>query len=190
MADGKLLWECGGFNPNNEAMWRVIGSPAISDGIAATYVVSQLEITGSDNQTHKLNYSYAANRNHVYRGSLGFAKMTVTDDWAGTATTKTFHQEFPLTGIVREEKTVRIEPGGEQRVDWRVKAVREGTATIRMSALTDEESDAVEMSFPVYVHGMLKTESYSGALRPDDKQRAAHDRRIRHWKIAVSCSGP
>jgi outer membrane protein assembly factor BamB len=31
---GKLLWESGGFNPNNEGMWRVIASHAISDGIA------------------------------------------------------------------------------------------------------------------------------------------------------------
>ena len=31
---GKLVWECGGFNPKDEAMWRVIASPALSDGIA------------------------------------------------------------------------------------------------------------------------------------------------------------
>ena len=36
-----------------------------------------------------------------------------------------------------------------------------------MKALTDEESDAMEMRFPVYIHGMLKTESFSGAIRPD-----------------------
>ena len=40
-----------------------------------------------------------------------------------------------------------------------------------MKALTDEESDAMEMKFPVYVHGMLKTESFSGVIRPD-KERA------------------
>ena len=39
-----------------------------------------------------------------------------------------------------------------------------------MKAITDEESDAMQMSFPVYVHGMLKTDSYSGALRPDDER--------------------
>ncbi|MEI7832660.1 MAG: alpha-2-macroglobulin, partial [bacterium] len=39
--------------------------------------------------------------------------------------------------------------------------------TIRMKAITDEESDAMEMKFPVYVHGMLKTESFSGVIRPD-----------------------
>jgi uncharacterized protein YfaS (alpha-2-macroglobulin family) len=65
------------------------------------------------------------------------------------------------------EKILEIAADGETRVDWRVKAVREGEAKIRMSALTDEESDAMQMSFPVLVHGMLKTESFSGAIRPD-----------------------
>ena len=36
--------------------------------------------------------------------------------------------------------------------------MKEGTAVVRMKALTDEESDAMEMTFPVYVHGMLKTD--------------------------------
>src|SRR5204862_6373059 len=67
------------------------------------------------------------------------------------------------------EQTIEVPAGGERRVDWRVKAVHEGEAVIRMLALTDEESDAVQMKFPVYVHGMLKTESYSGALRPDER---------------------
>ena len=69
----------------------------------------------------------------------------------------------PLDGT---SKKVKIEPGGQVRVDWRVKAVREGEAVVRMKALGALESDAMEMRFPVYVHGMLKTESWSGALRP------------------------
>lgn len=64
-------------------------------------------------------------------------------------------------------KSIEIPAGGEQRVDWRVKVVGEGQPFVRVKALTDEESDAMEMSFPVYVHGMLKTDSYSGALRPE-----------------------
>ncbi len=32
-SDGKLMWDCGGYNPANKAMWRVIASPSISDGI-------------------------------------------------------------------------------------------------------------------------------------------------------------
>ncbi len=67
------------------------------------------------------------------------------------------------------EQVVEIPAGGERRVDWRVKARREGEAVVRMLALTDEESDAVQMKFPVYVHGMLKTDSYTGTLRPDDR---------------------
>jgi len=64
-------------------------------------------------------------------------------------------------------RTVEVPADGEKRVDWRVKAVKEGTAKITMKALTDEESDAMAMEFPVYVHGMLKTESFSGVIRPD-----------------------
>ena len=54
-----------------------------------------------------------------------------------------------------------------------------------MKAVTDEESDAMEMHFPCYVHGMLKTDSFSGVIRPDKDigqhhlqraGRAAHQR--------------
>ena len=31
--DGKLLWDCGGYNPGDKAMWRVIASPSISKDI-------------------------------------------------------------------------------------------------------------------------------------------------------------
>lgn len=33
-ANGKMIWECGGFNPNKKRAWRVIASPIISRGIA------------------------------------------------------------------------------------------------------------------------------------------------------------
>ena len=39
-----------------------------------------------------------------------------------------------------------------------------------MKALTDEESDAAQMTFPAYVHGMLKMEAFAGALRPDQDE--------------------
>lgn len=32
--DGELIWTCGGFNPEDKPMWRVIASHAISDGHA------------------------------------------------------------------------------------------------------------------------------------------------------------
>ena len=79
----------------------------------------------------------------------------------------------PMVGASPEgglTQTIDIPADGEQRVDWRVKAVSPGTADIKVSALTDEESDAMQMSFPVEIHGMLKTDSFSGAMRPSEGQ--------------------
>lgn len=67
------------------------------------------------------------------------------------------------------EVDVTIGAQGEHRVDWRVKVVKEGTATIRMSALTDEESDAMEMKFPVRIHGAPRMESWANTLSPRDE---------------------
>ncbi len=67
-----------------------------------------------------------------------------------------------------EGQLVEVAPNGEARVDWRVKVLDEGEATIRVKALTDEESDAMEQKFPCYIHGMLKMDSYSGSIRPKD----------------------
>ncbi|MEX2176034.1 MAG: MG2 domain-containing protein [Pirellulaceae bacterium] len=72
----------------------------------------------------------------------------------------------PMEGVETTVK-VKVPAGGEQRVDWRCKVVSEGEATVCMKALTDEESDAVEMKLPSYIHGMLKTESWAGTIRPD-----------------------
>ncbi len=64
-------------------------------------------------------------------------------------------------------RRVAIESKGETRIDWIAKAVSEGEVTIRMKAIAADDSDAMEMKFPVYVHGMLKTESYSRAIAPE-----------------------
>lgn len=74
-----------------------------------------------------------------------------------------------LQVLDRSIQTVSVPAGGEIRVDWRVKVVREGEAIIRMKALAAAESDAMEMRFPVYVHGMDRMVSFSGALRPDER---------------------
>ncbi len=74
-----------------------------------------------------------------------------------------------LEPMEETSRTVAIDAGSEHRVDWRVKVAHEGQAIIRMKALTDEESDAAQMTFPAYVHGMLKTESFAGTIRPDQE---------------------
>jgi len=80
---------------------------------------------------------------------------------AGTAA------QTPLSALDPLEQAVEVKPNGEARVDWRVEVLDEGEAVIRMKALTDEESDAMEQRFPCYVHGMLKMEARSGVIRPD-----------------------
>ena len=75
-----------------------------------------------------------------------------------------------LQPLGESSRTVQIDAGSEQRVDYRVKVVHEGQAVIRMKALTDEESDAAQMSFPAYVHGMLKMEAFAGSIRPDEQK--------------------
>jgi uncharacterized protein YfaS (alpha-2-macroglobulin family) len=91
------------------------------------------------------------------------------------------------------KRTIEIPAGGEQRVDWRVKVVEEGEAVVRMKALTDEESDATEQKFPVYVHGMLKMESYAGAIRPEQNGqkfdiRVPSERRINQSRLEIRYS--
>ncbi len=65
----------------------------------------------------------------------------------------------------KQTRTVSVDANGEKRVDWRVKVLKEGEAVVRMKALTDEESDAMQMRFPVYVHGMVKQVPKSGVIR-------------------------
>ncbi|HEY2253253.1 MAG TPA: alpha-2-macroglobulin family protein, partial [Planctomycetaceae bacterium] len=98
-----------------------------------------------------------------------------------------------LTVIGKLTQKVTIDAGGEKRVDWRVKVVHEGEAVVRMEALTDEESDAMEMRFPVYVHGMLKMESFSGVIRPEKDSASVAlvvpaERRINETRLEVRYS--
>ena len=88
---------------------------------------------------------------------------------------------------------VPVKANDETRVDWRVKVIQEGQAVVRVKAITDTESDAMEMRFPSYVHGMLKTDSFSGAIRPNQesglvKFRVPEERRIQDSRLEIRYS--
>jgi uncharacterized protein YfaS (alpha-2-macroglobulin family) len=93
-----------------------------------------------------------------------------------------------LAALGALSQQVSIPAGSEHRVDWRVKVTNEGEAVVRMKAVTDEDSDAMEMRFPCYIHGMLKTDSFSGVVRADKesaqvtfmvpKERRANESRL------------
>lgn len=63
--------------------------------------------------------------------------------------------------------SVKLAAHSEKRFDWRVKVTGEGEAKVRVKALAQKDADAMEMTFPAYTHGMLKTDSWSLALRAD-----------------------
>ena len=103
-----------------------------------------------------------------------------SDEVVLSAVVHNYHEEAKEVDVVLEldggtlqasgpqSSRVVIPAGGEKRVDWRTIAKREGEVTVRMKAIASDDSDAMEMSFPVYVHGMHRTESWSRALRPTE----------------------
>jgi uncharacterized protein YfaS (alpha-2-macroglobulin family) len=97
----------------------------------------------------------------------------------------------PMSGSTLQ--TVQIPAAGEKRVDWRVKVQSEGEAVVRVKASANEESDAMEMRFPCYVHGMLKTDSFAGVVRPDRDSASVlltvpEERRINESRLEVRYS--
>ncbi len=66
-----------------------------------------------------------------------------------------------LEAIDATSQTLEIAGKSEARVDWRVKALREGDATIRMRADAGDDGDAIERKLPIRVHGMLRQEAWS-----------------------------
>ena len=73
-----------------------------------------------------------------------------------------------LIGNAPATTDVKVPAGGETRVDWRIKVLKEGEATLTVKALTDEESDAMAMTFPVLVHGITKQIATTGSMRPTE----------------------
>ena len=85
-------------------------------------------------------------------------------------TTSNTLQAPDANGNFNVTREIALDAHSDSRVDWRVKVVQPGVATVRMKALSDEESDAVQQQFPVYLHGMMKTDSLSGVLRPEQTE--------------------
>ena len=94
-------------------------------------------------------------------------------------------------------QTVTVPSKGEGSVLWRVKASQIGTARLLAKALTNEESDALELTFPVEPIGVPRTINQSGVITddapastaidfPGDTDAAAH---TLHVELAPSIAG-
>ena len=103
------------------------------------------------------------------------------------------HDGSQLTIQNAAERTIQVPAGKEVRVDWLAAATSAGDAVIRMKAFADEESDAVQVTVPVQVHGLLKTESFAGVIRPQQnsgqvKIRVPDARQIDQSRLEVRFS--
>ena len=65
------------------------------------------------------------------------------------------------------ETSVNVPKNGEAVVTWNVRAPKIATAKFLAKALTDEESDALELEMPVEPWGLQQNVAQSGALRGD-----------------------
>jgi uncharacterized protein YfaS (alpha-2-macroglobulin family) len=64
-------------------------------------------------------------------------------------------------------QTVTIPKNGEHRINWRVNAAQTGDVTLLAKALTDTESDAVELQIPVVPRGLKQTVGEAATLAGD-----------------------
>lgn len=69
-----------------------------------------------------------------------------------------------LTVVSGATQDVMIPSRGEAKVDWRIKAGNTGTAVITGKALTDEESDALEIELPVNFPGIQLSSAHGGSI--------------------------
>jgi len=66
--------------------------------------------------------------------------------------------------ISGSQQTVNVPAKGEAYVDWRVKARATGNAVLTAKALTNEESDALQMTLPVLPFGVKQRAAGSGVV--------------------------
>ena len=69
-----------------------------------------------------------------------------------------------LDTVSGSQQSVTIASKGEATLLWRLHATHVGTAKLTASGITDAESDALELSFPVEPAGVAKTLPHSGVV--------------------------
>ncbi|MCZ6484688.1 MAG: MG2 domain-containing protein [Acidobacteria bacterium] len=71
--------------------------------------------------------------------------------------------------IVQDEiASLRVEAGGQVRLDWIVSVREAGQARLSVVARADQYADAMEKTYPVYEHGIEKFLSRAGKMRSQD----------------------
>lgn len=68
-------------------------------------------------------------------------------------------------------REVDVPAQGQAVVNWWTSAIREGTATVAMEAAAGSTGDAMQMNFPVLVHGMKQLHADSAVVLPGERER-------------------
>jgi uncharacterized protein YfaS (alpha-2-macroglobulin family) len=103
----------------------------------------------------------------VERDEATFSAVVHNDHDTPKTVTVSLDLKGGIEAIDGSAKTVEIAARSEARIDWRVKATTEGTATIRMTADAGDDGDAVEREIPILVHGMSRQDAWSVAIAPE-----------------------
>ncbi len=90
---------------------------------------------------------------------------------------KTVRMSLEATGAQIVEGTTRdvtVASRGEARVEWRVRAGSPGEVKLLAKALTDEESDALELPLPVHPRGVKLSEARAGTMEGAQREARAN----------------
>jgi len=91
-------------------------------------------------------------------------------------TTKTVQLSLDVKGLevlAGSTGQVQVPSKGDAKLDWRVKASSVQEAVLEAKALTDEESDAMEITLPVIAVGVKRNDTKSGSLVENDQEEKA-----------------
>lgn len=89
----------------------------------------------------------------------------IAHNYLTTAKDVTFALDATGVNVVSgQTQKINIPARGESYVDWRVKASATGNAVLTAKALTNEESDALEMTLPVLAYGVKQKAAGSGVV--------------------------
>ena len=89
----------------------------------------------------------------------------IAHNYLETAKDVTFALDVSGVDVISgQTQKVNIPAKGESYVDWRVKARATGNAVLTAKALTNEESDALEMTLPVLPFGVKQRAAASGVV--------------------------
>ena len=95
----------------------------------------------------------------------------IAHNYLETAKDVTFALDVSGVDVIGgQTQKVNIPAKGESYVDWRVKARTTGNAVLTAKALTNEESDALEMTLPVLPFGVKQRAAGSGVVFSGDGQ--------------------